>query len=475
MTELYIYIRNNECARNIVNYFRETQFWIGIRQALFSSDNGSLEPLKKSLELLGIVSIFLSAINEVMSTRSKGILLGKVAEHFFPKHWLFQIVFYAGFAFMGIYAAEKEIVMTAALCLIGLGICFVYSLIMALILVFSHKARSDFIEEYFLYTLRYHFRMEWRIQKYKLAQFSKHAKIRQDEVVRKWWEDAQENVLDYAEYVGQEHSRNARYILNSRDLERRLVDGVRRWLNIEPSRKTIKPQDLALSSSFEEIFDCEEIAYVDQATYVLYTKCFPDVEDQAVITFKNNTIRSSLVWERLFNSVQDEHHRSRLAYSVLSEAKKQDNRTYTNLSCGLLQWLRLADCGIASGDLEGYLKEKINFIIQMRQAAIEDEVINRDSQSFLKSWGEIMRVAILILGCMEYLRPELVCHYSNCKKMAKEYISANIQSPIFYRDEKHCAVYAYLIFSIENYDVCKTGSVYVLDCVRNTISEDLKL
>lgn len=475
ITKVYNSVRENECAQKAVKELREDEFWKGIKQALYSSSNDSLEPVENILGLLGIVSIFLSTINEVLSTRSKGILLNEVANHFFPMHWLFQIILYACFALMGVYAAKKGIVMTVALCLLGLGICFVYSLIMAFVLVFYHKARNLCVEEYFLYTLRLPLAMEWPLKCYSLPRMRKRAEKAQKKFVCEWKNRAQLNVMDFAEYVGQQHCRNARFMMGSQTLEYRLVDGVRRWLNVEPSRENGNQQDLALSSVFEKVFDCGNVENTERAMYVLYTKCLPEAEDETIKNYKQNVVRSSLVWERLLDGIQDNQRKARMAYFVLVEAKSQDNRTFTNLSGGLLHWLRLADCGIASRDLEHNLEEKINFLLQIRQAALEDSVTNKKVEPFLKAWSELMCVAMLILGCMEYLRPELTRYYGKCKQFAKEYISANIQSPIRYRDEKYCAVYAYLIFSIENYDVCKAGSVYVLDCVRNTISEDLKL
>lgn len=475
ITKMYNLIRDNNFAQEIMTHLREHQFWVGIRQAFFSPSNDSLDPAESILGLFGFVSIFLSAINEVLPTRSKGILLKEIAKLFFPWNRLFQIVFYACFALIGIYAVKKGVVITVALCLVGLSICFIYSLLMASILVFFEKARNRCIKAYFLYTLRLPFALECHVKCNHFPKLHERLQNAQTRCVCSWKDRAQEKVLDFAEYVGQQHCRNARFMSVSKELESQLVDGVRRWLNIESSKKRGDLQKLALSSAFDEIFDCANIEYTNQAMYVLYVKCFPDVEDLTVNNYKNNVIRASLVWERLLDGIHDNHQRARVAYSVLAEAQRHDNRTYTNLSSGLLKWLRLTDCGIASGDSELDLEEKINFLIQMRQVAQEDVVTNSEAKSFIKNWSELMRVAILILGCMEYLRPELACHYRNCKRLAKEYVSANIQSPILYNDEKQYAVYAYLIFSIENYDVCKTGSVYVLDCVRNTISKDLKI
>lgn len=480
ITIIYQSLRDNAELQHFIGSIREKELYQGLWNAARSITDGSLVPAEYILGLLGLVSVFLTTINEVLSTRSHGILLREVADHFFPFHRFLQIPMYIGFTVIGGYAAKKNVGMTTALCVLGLSVCFIYSVSMAWSLVFSQRSRSRKVYRYFLHTLSLPLSLRGQTLPVNCPKLRKHMAIRREKTRHKWQNRAQKSVLDFAEYAGTQFNKSIKPLTEKNEpLERQLVGGVRRWQKAERIKKTEEQPWMALTSAFETVFRCTEVQRENQAMYVLYTKCFPGAEADAAKDYKRNVLRSSYVWERLFDAIEGDHRRARVAYLLLAEARRQDAWIFASLAGGLLHWLRLDELDNLKAESEQPLDARIDFLFQVRQAAMGDIQTRKDAEVFYKSWSELLCVAGLLLGCMEALRPEHQDKYGKRRRCVQNSISENSLSisiiDALNRDILRYAVYAYLLFSMENWDVCEEYSVYALHIVEETVCAQFKI
>ena len=112
-----------------------------------------LHGISAVITALGLVGFALSYINTAKAYRVKGILMEDVISQGYPWYGLIFLD-HGGFALLGLYSCEVNILFSAQACLIGVLMCTIYSLLMAYSIVFSPKGRNHLVTWYINALLR---------------------------------------------------------------------------------------------------------------------------------------------------------------------------------------------------------------------------------------------------------------------------------------------------------------------------------
>lgn len=103
--------------------------------------------IKELIKALGLVGFALSYVNSAKASRVKGILLEDVIFEFYHFYGMVFLI-HGLFALLGLYSCEINLLRSAWICLFGMILCTIYSLIMAYEIVFSPKRQNYLIAEY---------------------------------------------------------------------------------------------------------------------------------------------------------------------------------------------------------------------------------------------------------------------------------------------------------------------------------------
>lgn len=371
----------NDFFPSIKKTLSECSFTPILLKALYSPADASLSPAEVIFELIGFINFAFTAINEVASTRYKGILLEKVISARFRGHRIILIFLQILFVTLGKYSCKMNNVYACVWCLLALLICFIYSAIMIWKIVLPSKARNTMIQSYLC--------------------------------SQKCWTDPnntaeQKNlILNFSSYIGQQgskgpvtlryqrRSKNGRYVDEFKDDEILLFDMILNYYDpmliqgeetkesnqINTSNACIKS---AICSVYEEILnDCP---YDNFARYLIFTKTL-----SANVMFEENRLIDLIVlcrsvWETMFEKLDSDKKRKRLAFKLLFSSHRYSELCFTVLCCSLMLELGVADRNDSNLDIQDQMFD-INFCADLDNMSKES---SEDTAGFYTGWCELM-------------------------------------------------------------------------------------
>lgn len=437
------------------------------------ASDGSLDPIQNILNLLGIASFALTAINEISSTRSYGILLGDVIDHFFPYHKVFMIFLHGGFFLLGSYSCEKNIGSIACLSLIGLLLCFLYSFSMAWRFVFSEQAKKHRVYMYLSHMLGRGITINANKKK-----------------IHHWNKNVKECILDYASYIGALWNRTSYQYssIGKQSDELQLVKAVYAWLTSKPL-KQIKENTAANCFMFEDIFEetfdlysvCNNEQAIDYGDYLLFTQCLRYDAPNKRSTFQDDVIKCSTVWENLFAQIENPHRQSQMAYAILATAHKVSSKCFVLFACGLIIHTGILNYSCAESDPAKRIETAFDFFRSLSCANWEAHPAwQPDVQDgFSIAWCEMVYVvigALLWSSAFGQYSSDLV---DSARRYARRgIVSASISNSLLSELEKlHTlySAYGYILFCVANIDVYKDISAYQLTALYDYVMYQMRL
>ncbi len=498
----------------IIAVIRESALYKAFSYAARDTE-GTLAPLKFLLEIMGTVSFLLGALNELKSTRSYGMLMGEVISCAFPFHIFVQVFLYGGFAVLGGYSCQLNIGSSAALCLYGLGVCFVYTLWMTWCIFISKSKKRRVVELYIdsktnplpnLYSFR--------------SLFPK-CKKAGDSILR---EEVSVCALDFARYVGEQwnagtslqihRGENAlqeeflatlvlRVIAPSSVLE----DTGYTLYKIEGKAKQRIDRCTLISNCLIYFFPKAKEHLGKEAEYILFVNFlhFSNGGESAVNDaekFRKNILCCSLIWEQLFNEVKDENRRTQMTCEVLKSALLADWPVFAMLSFGLLHQLGVARIGISEKEYKDNILKIIDFLFEVQKAG-DRNLINRTlegppftnklrlklikknkkerihTSTFDNACGEMIYLAAGILQWVVlsegfnqndfkiWISGELALRVKKCGIPKEKIVS-------MCRDAKTYSILAYLLFTVENTDRNENMTVNIFHRLEPIVRETLE-
>ncbi len=479
------WIRSTDFAKEFMNGLRQLPFYNACCSVARDSD-GTLEPLKYFLGLMGCVSFVVGAINEVKSTRSFGMLMRDVIDYVFPLHLLFQTLLYAGLAVTGGYACLKNVGMAAAVCLLGTAVCFLYSLTMAWCLFVSPKVRERMVTFYIKGVMT----RELRDRKKQNPDDEENPG---DEKIPDYeGNESKRNVgscvLDYAKYVGQQWTKgNILQIQKNRNwvdeslLINLTVCGLSsdiQWLD-EQLIPCFTSGNLSIANDFCKIFPDSKEYKLDCARYVLFTKALHYADNDCGIRNLGNDIRRcSQIWEQLFTDIESKKRKTQMAGALLCIAKASSWPIFTLMTMGLLVYLGVAKNEYENEDAKKSLGEKISFLYDIRQSvseAIPEENLS-SSRDFNDTWAEIVYLAAGVIqwmvstGCIR--KEDGEPFVSDLLENVRSHMSNKGSVVIQMHTEKY-VVLSYLLFAYENSDMGKHITAYIMQYLQPDINKKL--
>lgn len=479
ITNLWRTVRDNHLAKAVMVFLRQMPLYDALCYAFHDAD-GTLEPLKFILELMGCVSFLIGAVNEVKSTRSFGMLMSDVIYYVFPFHWLIQGPLYALFAITGSYACLKNIGIAAMLCLSGLGVCFGYSLIMAWCLFASPKAKERIVTYY----------IKGLMTNEQMNKVDAHSTLDNDVLFNekiKWQRSAGTCVLDYAKYVGQQWNNGTTLQVHRgghSSQEKLLIDiavcgltADTKWLNVPHSQRS-RNADLYMVDSFNNIFPDSTSHGERSAEYVLFRKALHFTRDQDVEKLRLDVRRCSQIWEQLFSELENEKRKAQMAHAILSEATSSDWQIFAILAMGLLVYLGIARTEYADLDIKQTLEKKLAFLFDVQLSASDSipEECMGNLQEFNNAWGEITYLAAGVIQWMVALNcldedigtPFIV----DLLAAIQRHVSDRGIAELMQHREKY-VVLSYLLFSYENSEKHKELTAYILQNIEPVVCRKL--
>lgn len=466
------------------------------------SSNGDLSPLANMLELMGIVSFTLIAVNEVQSKRSFGILMEDVIDYYFPLHLFIQVGFYTCFALLGGYACGKGIGMVGTLCGLGLLICFGYSIRMAWKLLLSPKAKNRSVLKYIDRTIRQQSKLNnkiiesnakkgkkcficiegWRekIERYREKRII-HVKTKQQQQLQV----TGKTILDFAEYVGIQWEEKASlqiYGYEGESIEQELIDWIKIWLFL-PGFEANTESNVSIGKSFTNFFPVEENSADNIAEFVLYTKCLPFYQDEIIVSFYQNIQRCRKLWDCLFHNINDKKKRAQLAHKLLKstycKCNVQDQELFTLLALSLLTYLGFTHDTDTELKIKDQRERSMGFLLNLCQ--IDAEIIPEeqlDTVSFLDGCAEIVVLALVFLKwesllSLPYNKQSFYAGPEIQKKIAAMIFNFSLKER-FPELDKYI-VFTWILLLLENKDEYGNLSVYELRRLMLEMHEQMQL
>lgn len=457
----------------LVGYFPSIpNFLTSISESIRASD-GSLDPLQSILNLFGIVSFALTAINEISSTRSYGILLGDVIDHFFPFHKVFMIFLHGSFFLLGSYSCEKGIGTVACLSLIGLFLCLTYSFSMAWRFVFSEQAKKNRVYKYLSHMLG--------------RGVSATASPKK---IHHWNKNVKECILDYATYIGELWNRTSYQYssVGKQSDELQLVKSVYAWLMGKPL-KQIKERTITNCYLFEDVFEdtfglhdvWDDEQAINYGDYFLFTQCLRYDAPNKRSAFQDDVIKCSTVWESLFAQIENPYRQSQMAHAVLATAYKVDAKCFVLFACGLIIHTGILNYSCAETDPSKRIEAAFDFFRSISCANWEAQPAwQPDVQdSFLTAWCEMIYVvigALLWSSAFGQYPSDLI---DSARRYARRgIVSASISDSLLSNLRKlHTlySAYGYVLFCAANVDVYKDVSAYQLTSLYDDVIYRMRL
>lgn len=456
----------------LIGYFPGIPSFLTFISEAIRAGDGSLDPLQNILNLFGIVSFALTAINEISTTRSYGILLGDVIDHFFPFHKVFMIFLHGGFFLIGNYSCEKGIGSVACLSLIGLSLCLMYSFSMAWHFVFSEQAKKKRVYKYLLHMLGHG--------------LSPNTSSKKEHY---WNKNVKECILDYATYVGELWSRTS-YQYSSkgkRSDELQLVKAVYAWLLGKPL-KQIKvcaiERCYLFADVFEQVFGLHSV-YDEELNnygdYLLLTQCLRYDTPNKRSAFQDNVIKCSTVWENLFAQIENSYRKSQMTHAILATAYKVDSQCFVLFACGLIMHSGIMNYSCAETDPAKRIEGAFDFFRSISRANWEVQPTWEQNvqDGFLTAWCEMIYVvigALLWSSAFGQYPSDII---DSVRRYARRgIVSASISDNLLLNLGKLHSLYSaygYILFCTANVDVYKDISAYQLTSLYDDVMYQMRL
>ena len=287
--------------------------------------------LKAVISAVGVVSFVLTYINSARASRVVGIELHRVIRYYYP--WC--IVFFAGqwiFSACGLYAAECDVRLSAALLLSGATICLGYAVLMAINIVFFDGRVKKRVKNYILEVIA-----TWE------KALDKTGKI--TDIAAKLQVKDRIHLLAcrVAEYVNQRYV-SRELLLRENDAEpidvNYLLDIIDKYTCIDlKTEETICDGMTAASVDMMEIYkDSMKTPYGDDwRDYGLILIVPPNNTGQNVRLQKQDIMRSAEIWGILINGIADTLDQARFMRYVLTVSCK--GHQSVAFPCGALVYL----------------------------------------------------------------------------------------------------------------------------------------
>lgn len=498
ITNIWEWIHNTKFATDCMNWIYQQPLY-QLMSVLSRDAEGNLEPLKYILGLMGFVSFAFGAINEVRSTRSMGMLMSDVIHYVFPYHLIIHAPLYVAFAVVGYYACLRNVGIAAFTCLTGIIICFTYSLIMAWCLIFSTKAKERLVLFYINgIVISYHRHYKKRCKSRKSGNVKKDTTGKQDTASEietnlddgiAWKKVVGVCTLDYAKHIGQQWiTGNILQIQRDNEWtqERKLINLVA--FGLTGKRESLKEKlkypsaenELRIAGDFKKIFADKTNFKKYGPQYVLFANAISASSKEENSHLELDIIRCSQIWEQLFSQNKNKYKRAQLSYAVLWTAKSSQWQSFTIMAIGLLKFLGVARCDYEASDAKKVLEKRIAFLHDIRLSASEiipEENISSFS-SFNDNWAEIL---YLVAGLVQWMI-STDCLDGNIGEAVLNNLLGTVQHNMskkcftqLRKDMEIYVVLSYLLFILENMDIRRDMSAYIIQYLFPDVNDKLDI
>lgn len=467
LTSLWRLIRENRHITTIMNFLRHMSAYEAVCSAARDSE-GKMEPLMYIIELMGSTGVAMGIINEVKSTRSFGMLMSDVIYYVFPYHLIIQAPLYMLFVVTGCYSCLKNVGIAASFCLLGIFVCFIYSVIMICCLSVSSRAKEKLVIFF--------------IKGVIVDEFNKH-KDTED-----WRKTVSLFVLDYAKYIGQQWSKG-NILQIQRDgkweQEKMLINLASFSLTSDSNQlnEKLTPDvskfELRIPKDFEKIFTIQMQGEQIDAKYILFTKLIPFMKQEIVDSLEIDIRRCSQIWEQLLSQIESQKHQAEIAYALLWIANSSGSQIFTLLSMGLLEYLGIAKCKNADSNIGQSIEQKITFLHNIHMSA--SETIPEENLSkpydFNDNWAEIMYLAA---GALQWMVSMNCINEDDGKSHVRHLLYAvqeNMTDKGFINLTKSCDMYhvlSFLLFLFDNLDIREEMSAFMIQQLMPVVQKRLK-
>lgn len=472
ITRLWRSVRSNCIAQSFMMCLRNCPLYEACKAFAYDSE-GKLEPLSYLLGLMGCVSFAAGAVNEVKSTRSFGMLMRDVIHYNFPFHAIIQIFLYSLFAVIGAYACLKNIGLVAGVCLLGVFLCFVYSLTMTFFLFFSHEAKEFLVTCYMKGVLNKEAKRIKKVRR-KLP-----ANGVSDDTRDQWLRVAGICTLDYAKYIGQQWIKGSilqvhRDSPKSKEgfLIELLICGITEdpsWLKPR-TLYSAKPSGLLMAKDFDQMFPSSKDYEPDGAKHVLFTKSLSYMKEpihSVAGELEQDIRRCSQVWEQLLSEIEDPKKQAQLVYIILAEASTRPCQIFTIMSMGLLSYLGISRCEYATPNNKETVQKKIASLFDLKLFA--DGLVPEEKacipQSFSDRWSEIVYLSAGVIQWIHALglvgdNVETGVVYNLLREVQKGMSETGFLQ--LSHDREKYIVLSFLLFAFDNPDAYRELSAYIV-------------
>lgn len=280
--------------------------WLKYLLMVFSDPDG----LRFAITATGVVSFALTYINSARVHRVKGILLGKVIHKCYPMYGFFFLL-HGAFVILGIYSCAVKVRAAGALSALGVLLCLIYAVNLALHTTFNSSYKEKLVKKY-------------------IVQVINHGKH----------EEQYESVCTVAQYIGKRFSSEG-WLFDPNFGASGMEDDMDRLLELleKVIPASAKGQsELGLLSDFDQIFALKDVP--SDPEYVLFS--IPAVKVQKADFQKAVDICGNM-WRSLLDELTEWPMQAKLAYLMLCRAGlgqgNQRRSSMAALCCGLLFYL----------------------------------------------------------------------------------------------------------------------------------------
>lgn len=280
--------------------------WLKDLLTAFSDPDG----LRFAITATGVVSFALTYINSARVHKVKGILLGKVIHKCYPMYGFFFLL-HGAFVILGIYSCAVKVRAAGALSALGVLLCLIYAVNLALHTTFDSSYKEKLVKKYIK----------------KVVDHGKH-------------EEQYESVCMVAQYIGKRFSSDG-WLFDPNFGTSGMEDDMDQLLEllekvIPASARAQSEPDLL--SGFDQIFILKDVP--SNPEYVLFS--IPALKAQKADFQKAVDICGNM-WRSLLDELSEWQMQAKLAYLMLCRAASgQGNQWQSSMAalcCGLLFYL----------------------------------------------------------------------------------------------------------------------------------------
>lgn len=412
---------------------------------LVHTSNGGIEPLAYLVGLTGLVNFALVAVDALLTKRTYGILLFRVINFFFPNYHIIQFGFHFFLYILGGFSCKIGYGQVAALCALGLAVCFIHAVTMYVMLHLSKDKLQKLV-------IRYMHRID-------CGGASKEYRA---------------DVHDFSDYVNQEWRSGSIAQADSNqeiDLGGELLYCLKRILedlHVLPSAACGR----SISEAFFSYFAEQTYSGDNQAEYIMYTQVAPclSVFPTSLTHIQCCTQECQLLWERLLRGEEFGLWQSRLVDRVLSSALSDNEQSLIwPLTLGLLRYLELS-CPhggdiLDEKSLQQQMAVRMDFLFQiLKESASNSLIDNKDSEEINEVLGQLEYLAIGVIQWANELGhiPDNIGNWAakNVSEMLERMVcEERIIEGLIYNREAYMVI-SFVLFLIENPDISNKLSVY---------------